>query len=81
VAESADFAEDEDGFWASGVNLISHNKGTVNSERNGILSWHPGGAQAAFADGSVSFISESVEPHVVAALCTRAAGDSIDGWH
>jgi prepilin-type N-terminal cleavage/methylation domain-containing protein len=78
VAENADFTEEEEGYWACGVNLISHDKGPVNSERNGIMSWHPGGAQAARADGSVTFISDSVEPRIVAALCTRATGDAID---
>ncbi len=78
VAENADFTEEEEGYWACGVNLISHDKGPVNSERNGIMSWHPGGAQAARADGSVTFISDSVEPRIVAALCTRATGDAIE---
>ncbi len=78
VAESADIPEEDDGFWASGVTAISHDAGAVNSRRNGILSVHPGGAYAAFADGSVSFLSDQIPAYIVGALCTRAEGDAAD---
>jgi prepilin-type N-terminal cleavage/methylation domain-containing protein/prepilin-type processing-associated H-X9-DG protein len=43
------------------------------------FSFHPGGVNLLFADGHVQFISESVRLEVFAALCTRAAGEVING--
>ena len=42
---------------------------------NGPSSSHPGGAQHAFVDGSVQFLSETVEASVYDALTTRAGGE------
>ena len=39
---------------------------------------HPGGVQVALADGSVRFVSESVEPAVWWAAGTRAGGEPLD---
>lgn len=77
VAESPDFPEEEDGYWASGVHCISHDVGTINSEINGITSLHPGGAHVAFADGSTTFLTEDTEPLVIGAFCTIAADDNL----
>ena len=38
----------------------------------GFGSYHPGGANFAFGDGSVRFIKESTDLRVLAALGTRA---------
>jgi prepilin-type N-terminal cleavage/methylation domain-containing protein/prepilin-type processing-associated H-X9-DG protein len=38
-------------------------------------SAHPGGAMLAFADGSVRFVSDSIDETTMQALGTRAAGD------
>lgn len=38
-------------------------------------SWHPGGVNAAFGDGSARFISESIDLRVWRALGTRAGGE------
>jgi prepilin-type processing-associated H-X9-DG protein len=43
----------------------------------GFGSYHPGGANFAFADGSVKFVKESTDPHVLAALGTRAGGEVV----
>lgn len=43
-------------------------------------SFHPGGMHGLFADGHVSFLSESISLKVMAALCTRAAADDTSGW-
>jgi hypothetical protein len=40
-----------------------------------MYSFHAGGAFAAFADGSVHFLSASIDIRTVAALVTRAGGD------
>ncbi|MCC7335072.1 MAG: DUF1559 domain-containing protein [Pirellulaceae bacterium] len=75
IAESADISSEQSGFWISGLNTISHDKGSVNSERNGIYSQHRIGAMVAKLDGSVSLLSNGVEPTVIGALCTRAGGE------
>ena len=45
------------GFQANGHNLNS----PIGDRQRGFSSDHPGGAQFAFADGSVQFISETIE--------------------
>jgi prepilin-type N-terminal cleavage/methylation domain-containing protein/prepilin-type processing-associated H-X9-DG protein len=47
------------------------------TSNNEIYSFHPGGANMLFADGSVHFIKETVNPLVIIALITRAAGEII----
>lgn len=42
---------------------------------NEIYSFHAGGAQAVFADGSVRFMSQEIELRVLARWLTREAGD------
>jgi prepilin-type N-terminal cleavage/methylation domain-containing protein/prepilin-type processing-associated H-X9-DG protein len=42
-----------------------------------IYSFHPGGANALFADGSVHFLKEGISVRSVAALVTRAGGEII----
>ena len=39
------------------------------------FSFHPGGCNSVFADGSVHFLSENVDPRTMRALVTRAEGD------
>jgi len=43
----------------------------------GPSSFHPGGAQHAFVDGSVQFLSETMEVTVYDALATRAGGEVV----
>ena len=42
---------------------------------NEFFSFHPGGCNVLFADGSVHFLKETLAPPVWAALITRAAGE------
>lgn len=49
---------------------------TTNNE---IYSWHPGGANALFADGSVHFLADTTPAATIIALVTRAGGESFVG--
>jgi len=40
-------------------------------------SFHPGGAQALFSDGSVHFLSEDIDAWLFVSLCTRAGGEVV----
>ncbi|MHC5537820.1 H-X9-DG-CTERM domain-containing protein, partial [Singulisphaera rosea] len=40
-----------------------------------IYSFHPGGANALFADGSVHFLKDTISVRSVVALITRAGGE------
>ena len=43
----------------------------------GFRSFHPGGANFAFADGSVKFIKDAVSYQAYRALGTRAGGEVV----
>ena len=45
----------------------------------GFSSFHPGGCNFVFCDGSVHFMSESIAHDVLAKLTTRAGGEPISG--
>jgi prepilin-type processing-associated H-X9-DG protein len=56
-------------------------KGTGKYDSPGMMSsWHVGGAQAVFADGSVRFLSQDIDPKVLKALTTVDGGEPTDGW-
>jgi prepilin-type N-terminal cleavage/methylation domain-containing protein/prepilin-type processing-associated H-X9-DG protein len=40
-------------------------------------SWHPGGVNFLFADGSVHFVKDAINPQVYQALATRAGNEAI----
>ena len=46
---------------------------------NEIYAFHTGGANIVFGDGSVHFLSSSVDIRIVAALITRAGGEVVPG--
>ncbi len=60
-----------DGIRGNGICLINC---TSNNE---IYSFHPGGANMLFADGSVHFFKESMSPLVVVYMITRAGGEIV----
>ena len=47
----------------------------TNRRSAGFYSFHPGGAQFTLADGSVSFLSETIDAFTMAALITRNRGE------
>lgn len=66
-----------DGQWINGRNVFDQ-AFAINAApkfENDIRSDHPGGANAARADGSVSFLPESTELFVLGAICSRADGE------
>lgn len=76
VAEDCDFT---DGQWINGLNVFDQ-AFAINqapSYENDIRSKHPGGANGVFCDGSVHFLSESMDLKVLAAICTRAGGEVV----
>ncbi len=60
-----------DGIRGNGICLINC---TSNNE---IYAFHPGGANMLFADGSVHFFKESMDPRIVVYMITRAGGEVV----
>lgn len=48
-----------------------------NEPDAGLSSFHSGGAHATLADGAVRFLSEGLNPYVLAGLVTRAGGEEV----
>jgi prepilin-type processing-associated H-X9-DG protein len=67
--------------WADPDNGYSLSKGNSNVMNNTndseVYSFHVGGAQFCFADGSAHFLREAIDPLVFMALITRAGGENI----
>jgi prepilin-type processing-associated H-X9-DG protein len=79
AGEACDRPETLGGRWISGYSTISHNNGSINEAKGGDLhSHHPQGANAAFADGRVQFLSQSTAEPVLGAICTRSGGETVD---
>lgn len=76
------------GVWVSGTLLFGQGSSPDGTTKPGpcainctndreIYSFHSGGANAVFADGSVHFLGESMSIRVLAALATRAGGEVV----
>jgi len=64
--------------WACGFNAVNLGSRSINDPGvDGFRSLHTGGIQAVFADGHVSFISESIDIKALIALVTKAGGESV----
>jgi prepilin-type processing-associated H-X9-DG protein len=65
--------------WATSTHflwtLYDSNQSINYMNATGIYSFHPGGANAAFADGSVRFLKETTSPAVLTAIGTRAGAE------
>jgi len=64
----------EDGLTKYGTYMINR----INVSE--VFSFHPGGAVVALADGSVRFVSESIDTKVFVDACTRAGGEIQGQW-
>jgi prepilin-type N-terminal cleavage/methylation domain-containing protein/prepilin-type processing-associated H-X9-DG protein len=52
----------------------------INCTNDGeVYSFHPGGANAVFADGSVHFLRDNIDIRILGALITRAGGEVVPG--
>jgi prepilin-type N-terminal cleavage/methylation domain-containing protein/prepilin-type processing-associated H-X9-DG protein len=68
------------GFVVGGSNPDGSSPGpcAINcTNKNEVYSFHPGGANAVFADGSVRFLHAGMDIRVLAKLVTRADGEVI----
>jgi hypothetical protein len=76
ISEDSNFS---DGQWINARNVFDQayaiNK--APAFENDIRSKHPGGASGLCCDGSIHFLAETMDLKVLAALCTRAGGESI----
>lgn len=75
-ATAPDHDPDATGRWAR-INCFAQSAAFVNALGSDITSHHVGGAQAACGDGRVTFLSDSMDPAVLSALCTRNGGEAI----
>ena len=72
-------------FWPSwnvlhtrnGINYMRPETFTWAEAAGSFGSFHVGGCFFAFADGSAHFLSENIHPAVLAAITTRAEGDTV----
>jgi prepilin-type N-terminal cleavage/methylation domain-containing protein/prepilin-type processing-associated H-X9-DG protein len=75
----AEDTQRDDASWINALNLFDVaypiNQGPPIDPD--IHSLHPGGANGLFADGSVHFLKNSMDLWVLAAICTRAGGESV----
>ena len=78
----AEDSKSPDAQWINGRNIFDQ-AFPINQApafENDIRSEHPGGADGVFCDGSVRFLSESLDDELLAAICTRALGEVVDGF-
>jgi hypothetical protein len=75
TAEPAADDAEAAGRWAR-INCFAQAAAFVNAFGSDIASHHDGGAQAALADGRVTFLGDSIDPAVLSALCTRNGGET-----
>lgn len=81
VGEGVAVTEINFGYWACGLHCLTHEDGGVSNIDGGyneIASFHRGGANVVFCDGSVQFLNSSLSENVISALCTRAGAELIN---
>jgi prepilin-type N-terminal cleavage/methylation domain-containing protein len=78
VAEDTGRGWKHNGEWANGENVFQQEKPINVDSNNEMWSDHSGGVYAAFCDGAVHFLSESLDVTVIRALCGREEGEIVD---
>jgi prepilin-type processing-associated H-X9-DG protein len=76
---------ERNGFWAAGgdptVRPVDPARRPYIGRGRPFGGLHRGGANTCFADGSVRFLSETIDPKVFEALSTVAGGETLpEGW-
>jgi len=59
------------------VGIATPGCGSNDGQNNGVYSAHPGGVQAAVSDGTVRFVSETIDMYALRLLASRDDGKSI----
>jgi prepilin-type processing-associated H-X9-DG protein len=75
--EGSGWADPDSGFSVAGfapTGSLSVINGTNNTE---VYSFHTGGAQFNFADGSARFVAENIDPVIFKALVTRSGNETV----
>lgn len=71
----ARWADDEADFW---IHALCNGSSMINCwNANDVYSFHSGGAQFLYGDGSVHFHPESISPETFVSLFTRAENDLV----
>jgi prepilin-type processing-associated H-X9-DG protein len=84
ITEGAAWSDIDNNFWLdgygpTGMEATDGGPCAVNcSNRNEIFSFHSGGANIVFGDGSVRFFRDSIPIDVVAATLTRNRGEVVN---
>ena len=83
-ADGTGWADPDNGFAINGATkdgLTKYSTYMINRiNTSEVFSFHPGGAVVALADGSVRFVSESIDTKVFVDACTRAGGEIQGQW-
>ena len=83
-ADGTGWADPDNGFAVNGATqdgLSKYDTYMINRiNTSEVFSFHTGGAMAALADGSVRFVSESIDTKVFVDACTRAGGEIQGEW-
>jgi prepilin-type processing-associated H-X9-DG protein len=61
-------------IWSKPGDFAPHK----DEPKRGLVGLRPGGFNAGFADGSVRFIAESIDPQVLKAMFTKSAGEALE---
>jgi prepilin-type N-terminal cleavage/methylation domain-containing protein len=78
IVECAGLTWERGGGWGNGHHCVSHDSGRINESRSlRIFADHANGANVAFGDSRIQFMSVDTDLYVLGALSTRSRGETI----